>query len=240
MSRYDRQTPLVGEEGQKMLTKSLVAIVGLGGIGSPLALYLAGSGVNLRLIDGDLVSMSDLHRQIIYGEDDVGLPKALVAEREIRRRNREVGVEGIPEFLTEDNVERLLGGVDLIMDATDNFTTRYLINQYSVSNRTPFVYSAVSGFYFAITFIVPGETPCLKCIFPNVEDRGPSPVIGMTPATVASVAAAEAIKYLAGLGPSLKGKILMGDLKNMEFNEVKVERDPKCPVCGSLTPSPNL
>lgn len=238
MSRYNRQIPLIGEDGQERLRKSLVAIIGLGGIGSPLALYLGGSGVNLRLIDGDTVSMSNLHRQVIYGEDDVGLPKALVAEREIRRRNKDIIVEGIPERLTEDNVGRLLEGVDLIMDATDNFATRYLINQYSVSSRTPFIYSAVSGFYFMITFIMPGETPCLKCIFPNVKDRGPSPIIGMTPAAVASIAAAEAVKYLAGMEPSLKGKMLMGDLKNMEFTEIEVKRDPKCPVCGTLVSSP--
>ncbi len=234
MSRYDRQIPLIGEEGQSRLGDSLVAIVGLGGIGSPLALYLGGAGVNLRLIDGDLVSLDNLHRQILYGEDDVGLPKALVAEREISRRNREIRVEGIPEHLTRDNINDVLSGVDLILDATDNFATRYLINEYAVSHRVPFIYSAISGFYFAVTFIVPGETPCLRCIFPNVQDRGPVPVLGMTPAQVASIAAAEAVKYLAGMEPSLKGKLLMGDLRTMEYTEVKVERDPKCPVCSRL------
>ncbi len=234
MSRYDRQIPLIGEDGQRKLDNSLVAIVGLGGIGSPLALYLGGAGVNLRLIDGDLVSLNNLHRQILYGEDDVGLPKALVAEREIKRRNREIEVEGIPEPLTEGNVGDVLSGVDLILDATDNFATRYLINEYSVSHRIPFIYSAISGFYFAITFIVPGETPCLRCIFPNVQDRGPVPVLGMTPAQVASIAAVEAVKYLAGMEPSLKGRLLMGDLRTMEYTEVKVERDPKCPVCSRL------
>ncbi len=234
MSRYDRQIPLIGEEGQGRLGDSIVAIVGLGGIGSPLALYLGGAGVNLRLIDGDLVSLDNLHRQILYGEDDVGLPKALVAEREIRRRNREIRVEGIPEPLTRDNINDVLSGVDLILDATDNFATRYLINEYAVSHRVPFIYSAISGFYFAVTFIVPGETPCLRCIFPNVQDRGPVPVLGMTPAQVASIAAAEAVKYLAGMEPSLKGKLLMGDLRTMEYTEVKVERDPRCPVCSRL------
>ncbi len=234
MSRYDRQIPLIGEDGQRKLDNSLVAIVGLGGIGSPLALYLGGAGVNLRLIDGDLVSLNNLHRQILYGEDDVGLPKALVAEREIKRRNREIEVEGIPEPLTEGNVGDVLSEVDLILDATDNFATRYLINEYSVSHRIPFIYSAISGFYFAITFIVPGETPCLRCIFPNVQDRGPVPVLGMTPAQVASIAAVEAVKYLAGMEPSLKGRLLMGDLRTMEYTEVKVERDPKCPVCSRL------
>ncbi len=234
MSRYDRQIPLIGEDGQRRLSNSLVAIVGLGGIGSPLALYLGGAGVNLRLIDGDLVSLDNLHRQILYGEDDVGLPKALVAEREIKRRNKEIEVEGIPEPLAEGNIGDVLSGVDLILDATDNFATRYLINEYSVSHRIPFIYSAISGFYFAVTFIVPGETPCLRCMFPNVQDRGPVPVLGMTPAQVASIAAVEAVKYLAGMEPSLKGKLLMGDLRTMEYTEIKVERDPKCPVCSRL------
>ncbi len=234
MSRYDRQIPLLGEGGQRRLSESMVAIVGLGGVGSPLALYLGGAGVNLRLIDGDVVSFDNLHRQVLYGEDDVGLPKAMVAEREVRRRNEEIKVEGIPERLTKENVDVLLGEVDLIMDATDNFATRYLINEFSVSSGIPFIYSAISGFYFAITFIMPGETPCLRCIFPSVEDRGPVPVLGMTPAQVASIAAAEAVKYLSGLGPSLKGKLLMGDLRTMEFTEVRVERDPNCPVCGGL------
>ena len=235
MSRYNRQIPLLGKEGQRRLRSSLVAIVGLGGIGSPLTLYLAGAGVNLRLIDDDEVSLDNLHRQILYGEDDVGLPKALVAEREVRRRNRDIAVEGIPQRLTRGNIGELLKGVDLVMDATDNFATRHIINKFCVENKIPFVYSAISGFYFAVTFIVPGETPCLRCIFPNVEDGGPVPVMGTTPAQVASIAATEAVKYLAGMTPSLKGKLLMGNLKNVEFTEIKVRRDPRCPICGSLS-----
>ena len=235
--RYDRQIPLIGEDGQKRLRSSLVAIVGLGGIGSPLSLYLAEAGVNLRLIDGDVVSMSNLNRQILYSEEDIGLPKALVAEREIKMRNREIEVKGFPHRLSEDNVEELLRGVNLVLDATDNFTTRYLINEFCVKNRIPFIYSAIHGFYFATTFIIPSETPCLRCIFPNAKDERNIPVIGTTPAHVASIAAAEAIKYLAGIEPSLKGILLIGDLSIMEFNKIRVKRNPNCPICGSLSVS---
>ncbi len=235
--RYDRQISLIGEDGQKRLRSSLVAIVGLGGIGSHLALYLAEAGVNLRLIDKDLVSMSNLNRQILYSEEDVGLPKALVAEREIKRRNRDIEVKGLPLKLREDNIEELLRGVDLILDATDNFTTRYLINEFCVKNRIPFIYSAISGFYFATTFIVPGETPCLHCIFPNAKDEENTPAIGTTPAHVASIAAAEAIKYLTGMKPTLKGILLIGDLNMIEFNKIEVKKDPNCPICGSLNNS---
>ncbi len=232
--RYSRQIPLIGKEGQQRLRSSLVAIVGLGGIGSPLALYLAGAGVNLRLIDGDLVSLSNLHRQILYSERDIGLPKALVAEKEIRRRNSEIFVEGLPFKLKEENVDHLLRGVDLVLDATDNFATRYLINEFCVKNRIPFIYSAIHGFYFATTFIVPGETPCLRCIFPDAKNEENIPVVGTTPAQVASIAATEAIKYLSGMEPSLKGILLVGDLISVEFNKIKVKRNPNCPVCRSL------
>jgi adenylyltransferase/sulfurtransferase len=227
-----RQLPLIGEEGQAKLKNSLVAVVGAGGIGSPLSLYLASAGVNLRVIDGDSVSFNNLHRQVLYGEDDLGLPKALVAERELRRRNSEIYVEGITERLTEENAPELLSGVDLVMDASDNFRTRYIINDFCIRNNIPFVYSAINGFYFAVSFIIPGKTACLKCIFPNVEESGPVPVIGMTPALVASIAAAEAIKYITGLGPSLAGKLLIGDLKNMEFTYVNVNKSKNCPACS--------
>jgi molybdopterin/thiamine biosynthesis adenylyltransferase len=232
MLRYVRQLPLIGEEGQAKLKNSLVAVVGAGGIGSPLSLYLASAGVNLRVIDGDSVSFNNLHRQVLYGEDDLGLPKALVAERELRRRNSEIYVEGITERLTEENAPELLSGVDLVMDASDNFRTRYIINDFCIRNNIPFVYSAINGFYFAVSFIIPGKTACLKCIFPNVEESGPVPVIGMTPALVASIAAAEAIKYITGLGPSLAGKLLIGDLKNMEFTYVNVNKSKNCPACS--------
>lgn len=231
MSRYERQLSLIGEEGQAKLRKSLVAIVGAGGIGSPLSLYLASAGVNLRIIDGDLVSLNNLHRQIIYGEDDIGLPKALVAEREIRRRNSDVEVEGVPKRLDENNID-LLKDVNLVMDASDNFKVRYIINDYCVRENIPFVYSAINGFYFAVSFIIPRRTACLRCLFPSVEDSGPVPVIGMTPAVVASIAAAEALKYLAGLEVALAGKLLIGDLRNMEFTSISVDRNKNCPVCG--------
>ncbi|MEM0192136.1 MAG: HesA/MoeB/ThiF family protein [Candidatus Korarchaeum sp.] len=232
MSRYERQLSLIGEEGQAKLRKSLVAIVGAGGIGSPLSLYLASAGVNLRIIDGDLVSLNNLHRQIIYGEDDIGLPKALVAEREIRRRNSDVEVEGVPKKLDENNVKDLLKDANLVMDASDNFKVRYIINDYCVRENIPFVYSAINGFYFAVSFIIPRRTACLRCLFPSVEDSGPVPVIGMTPAVVASIAAAEALKYLAGLEVALAGKLLIGDLRNMEFTSISVDRNKNCPVCG--------
>ncbi|MEM0017599.1 MAG: HesA/MoeB/ThiF family protein [Candidatus Korarchaeum sp.] len=232
MSRYERQLSLIGEEGQAKLRKSLVAIVGAGGIGSPLSLYLASAGVNLRIIDGDLVSLNNLHRQIIYGEDDIGLPKALVAEREIRRRNSDVEVEGVPKRLDENNVKDLLKDANLVMDASDNFKVRYIINDYCVRENIPFVYSAINGFYFAVSFIIPRRTACLRCLFPSVEDSGPVPVIGMTPAVVASIAAAEALKYLAGLEVALAGKLLIGDLRNMEFTSISVDRNKNCPVCG--------
>ncbi len=235
--RYNRQIPLIGEKGQKKLRSSLVAIVGLGGIGSPLALYLAEAGVNLHLIDGGIVSLSNLNRQILYSEEDIGLPKALVAEKEVRRRNREVEVKGFPHKLREDNIGELLEGADLVLDATDNFNTRYLINEFCVKNRIPFIYSAISGFYFATTFIVPGETPCLYCIFPNAKDEKDMLVIGTTPAYVSSIAATEAIKYLAGIEPSLKGILFIGDLSIMEFSKIRVKRDPNCPVCSSLNGS---
>ncbi|MCS7103375.1 MAG: HesA/MoeB/ThiF family protein [Candidatus Korarchaeum sp.] len=232
MSRYERQLSLIGEEGQVRLRKSLVAIVGAGGIGSPLSLYLASAGVNLRIIDGDLVGLNNLHRQIIYGEDDVGLPKALVAEREIRRRNSDIEVEGIPEILNVDNIGYLLKGVNLVMDASDNFKTRYIINDYCIRENLPFVYSAINGFYFAVSFIIPNRTACLRCLFPSVEDSGPVPVIGMTPAVVALIAAAEAVKYLAGLEVMLAGKLLIGDLRSMEFTSINVSKNKNCPVCG--------
>ncbi|MEM4581717.1 MAG: ThiF family adenylyltransferase, partial [Candidatus Korarchaeum sp.] len=143
----------------------------------------------------------------------------------------DVEVEGVPKRLDENNID-LLKDVNLVMDASDNFKVRYIINDYCVRENIPFVYSAINGFYFAVSFIIPRRTACLRCLFPSVEDSGPVPVIGMTPAVVASIAAAEALKYLAGLEVALAGKLLIGDLRNMEFTSISVDRNKNCPVCG--------
>jgi molybdopterin-synthase adenylyltransferase len=242
--RYSRQVLFggIGAEGQRRLLESRVAIVGCGATGSALASLLARAGVGtIRIIDRDYVEASNLQRQMLFDEVDAAesLPKAVAASRKIAALNSQIVAEPSVSDLRPENAEGLLAGVQLILDGTDNFETRYLLNDYAVKNSLPWIYAAAVGSYAITMNIVPGETACLTCIFP----QGPSGVIetcemaGILNSAVnlaASIAATEAIKLLIGAKPQLRRTLLSHDLWRNERAEVSVATPRSdCRTCGA-------
>lgn len=234
--RYHRQILIdgIGVNGQEKLKKSKLLIVGAGGLGSPISLYLAAAGVGtLKIVDNDKVGLSNLNRQILYGNKDIGVGKAETAKAKIQALNPEISVESITGPVTDDNVYDLAGGCDLILDAVDNFATRYLLNDAAVKKNIPLIYGGVYGLEGALTTIVPFKTACLKCIFPgppSVETS--SPVLGATTGVIGGLQAMEAIKYIVGIGRLLTDKLLIFDGFNLGFREVNLMRNSKCPCCS--------
>ena len=238
IKRYDRQIRIrgFGEEGQRRLGGAKVAVVGLGGLGCPVSLYLTAAGVGyLRLIDKDRVGLQDLNRQILYRQEDVGEQKAELAARRLRELNPHVEVEPVATELNERNAVSLLGDVDLVVDCLDNWTTRFVVNDACVSMGKPFIHAGIRGFYGQVTTVMPGEGPCLRCIIKTTPpEEGIIPVLGATAAAIASLEAMEAIKLITGLGEPLVGRLLLFNGLEMRFEEVIIKRDSKCPVCGRL------
>jgi adenylyltransferase/sulfurtransferase len=241
--RYSRQVLFaeIGSEGQKQLSRSQVVIVGCGATGSGLASSLARSGVGmLRILDRDYVEPSNLQRQSLFDENDAreSLPKAVAATRQIARFNSQILVEPQVADLTPANVENLLGGVDLILDGTDNFESRYLVNDYAVKNSVAWIYAAAVGSYAATLNILPGETACLACIFPDppsgtVETCETAGILNSAVNLVASIAAAEALKFLVGARSKMRRTLLSFDVWNNERAEVSATRPrPGCRACG--------
>jgi len=237
---YQRQTVLaeLGIEGQNRLRRSKVAVIGLGGLGSVSTLYLALAGVGyLRLLDQDTVEMNNLHRQILYTLKDLKYPKVEAAAERIRETNPEVKLDPRPENLREDNVDEIVRGMDCVVDGLDNMRTRYIVSRACVRNNVPFIFGGAIGFEGNISVFHPPETPCLECVLPNLNDqhmltcdvRG---VLGATPGIVGTIQAMEAVKLLAGIGETLKNKLLVCDFKDMYITAVEVYRRPDCNVCG--------
>jgi len=234
--RYDRQIMIgeIGEEGQKKLKRSRVVIAGGGGLGSPIALYLAAAGIGtIRVIDHDRVALSNLNRQILHGEEDIGKRKVDSASSKLKKLNSAVTIEAVAETITESNVSGLVQGCDVIVDAMDNMPTRYLLNRCAVERKTPFFHGAVYGFEGRAMTILPGETACLRCLYRGPVPQEKFPVVGVTPAVIGSIQATEVIKYLAGAGNLLTNRLLLYDGLQMVFNEFAVNRNPDCDHCGS-------
>lgn len=243
IDRYSRQVLFkpIGREGQEKLEAARVALVGCGATGSALALLLARSGVGmLRILDRDYVEPSNLQRQSLFDEDDAreSIPKALAAGRQIARFNSEIVVVPHVADLTPANCAELLANVDLILDGTDNFETRYLINDYAVKNSVPWIYSAAVGSYAVTLNILPGETACLACVFPDaprgaVETCETAGILNSAVNLVASIAATEAIKYLVGARSTMRRSLFSWDVWNNERAEV-AEASPRveCRACG--------
>jgi molybdopterin/thiamine biosynthesis adenylyltransferase len=236
LERYKRQIMIqgLGEEGQEKLKRARVFLAGVGGLGSPAALYLAAAGVgNLRIVDSDVVELTNLNRQILHWTKDVGRNKVDSAGSKLRELNPQVNVETIKERISEDNVRDLLSGYDLIVDAMDNLPTRYLLNQAAMEKKIPLFHGAIRGFEGRAMTIIPGKTACLMCIYQGVNISEKVPVIGVTPAIIASIQATEAIKYITGIGQLLTNRFLVYDGLNMRFTEVRVSRNPACKHCSS-------
>jgi molybdopterin/thiamine biosynthesis adenylyltransferase len=241
--RYSRQILFrgIGEEGQRKLTSARIAIVGCGATGSALAGLLARAGVGtLRIIDRDYVEPSNLQRQSLFDEADAAesLPKAIAAARKIAAFNSQIAVEPKVEDLTPSNIEVLLEGIDLILDGTDNFETRYLINDFAVDRSLPWIYSAAVGSYAVTLNILPAQTACLACIFPDsprgmVETCETSGILNSAVTLVASIAATEALKLLVDATPALRRTLLSFDVWSNEHAEISAAKPrPGCRACG--------
>jgi molybdopterin/thiamine biosynthesis adenylyltransferase len=235
LERYQRQIiiPGFGEGGQEKLKHAKVLLVGAGGLGSPGAIYLVAAGVGtLRIVDSDTVSLGNLNRQILHWTKDIGRNKIESAAEKLKEINPEIKVETIKERLTEDNGREIAAGYDLIVDAVDNLPTRYLLNRTAMDLKLPLFHGAVYGFQGQAMTILPGQTPCLMCLYRGASPRGTVPVVGATPAVIASIQATEVIKYITGLGQLLTNRLLIYDGLNLKFQELKISRDPGCSHCG--------
>ncbi len=238
--RYSRQMQLAGwgEAGQQKLKASSVLIAGAGGLGSPVSLYLAAAGVGeLRIVDSDVVELSNLNRQILHGEGRLGRAKAASAVETLNALNPGVQVTPFIEHLDESNIERIAGKADLAIDCLDNYATRYVLNSFCLHRGIPLVHGAIWGFMGQVTFLHPPETPCLRCIVPEPPAEATFPVLGATAGVTGCLQALEAIKFLAGMGTNLKGTLLYWDGEEMAFNTFQVKRNPTCPDCGAAQAS---
>ncbi|MEM4718190.1 MAG: HesA/MoeB/ThiF family protein [Desulfurococcaceae archaeon] len=235
--RYDRQIKLIGKESQERLSRSKVLIVGIGGLGSVVSLYLTAAGVGeLFIVDSERVELSNLNRQIIYTTRDINRLKVEVAAGRLKELNPHVNIRAYPARASKELLEELLEKVDLAIDCTDNWETRLMLNDVAIKHRKPFIHAGVHGFHGQLLVVVPGVTPCLRCILPGKPaDQGEIPVLGTTPGIIGLLQATEAIKILTGTGTPLLNKLLIYDGFHTRFHEVIVYRNPRCPACKGLT-----
>jgi len=234
-TRYQRQMllPGWGDVGQEVLKSACAFIAGAGGLGSPVALYLAAAGVGeLRICDSDFIELSNLNRQILHPEERLGVSKAVSAGQTLRSQNAAITIRTFAEHLDETTIERIAGSPDIVLDCLDNFETRYLLNRFCIARGIPLVHAAVWGFTGQATFLHPPETPCLRCIIPSAPPKSVFPIVGATAGLVGCLQAAEALKYLAGVGSTLSNTLLILDAEDMEFFRLQVKRRSDCPDCG--------
>jgi molybdopterin/thiamine biosynthesis adenylyltransferase len=237
LERYSRQILIngFGEEGQDKLKRAKVFIAGVGGLGSVTATYLATAGVGvIRVVDHDTVELSNLNRQILHRDEDIGKKKVDSAAKRLKSINPEVKIEAVAEKITEANISKLVAGFDLIVDAMDNLPARYLLNKTAIEKKIPFFHGAVNGFEGRAMTIIPGQTACLMCVYRGAVVEGSFPVVGVTPGVIGCIQATEVIKYLLETGQLLGNRLLVYDGLNMKFTQFKVKRDPNCRHCGVL------
>lgn len=242
LDRYSRHIIMdeVGPEGQAALTDARVLVVGAGGLGSPIVQYLAAAGVgHLGIADDDAVELHNLQRQVVHGDADVGRRKVDSAREFVESLNPDVTVETHDVRVDPDTVEELIAGYDFVVDATDNFRTRYLVNDACTLAGVPFSHGAIYKFEGQATTITGREdTPCYRCLFPEAPPEGmvadceTTGVLGVLPGTVGTIQATETVKYLLGVGELLEGRLLFYDAMDMSFEEVPYRQNPDCPVCG--------
>jgi sulfur-carrier protein adenylyltransferase/sulfurtransferase len=241
IARYSRHLimPEVALDGQKRLKQARVLTVGAGGLGSPLALYLAAAGVGtLGIVDFDVVDESNLQRQIIHGTSDLGRPKMASAREKIEDINPNVKVEAFEEALTSENALEIFEDFDVIVDGTDNFPTRYLVNDACVLKGKPNVYGSIFRFEGQASVFYAEEGPCYRCLYPEPPPPGLVPscaeggVLGVLPGAIGTIQATETVKLLLGIGEPLIGRLLLYDALSMRMREMKLRKDPNCPICG--------
>ena len=241
VKRYSRHLimPEVGMKGQRKLKAASILLIGAGGLGSPLAMYLAAAGIGrIGLVDYDVVDTTNLQRQIIHGTKDVGRPKLDSARERIFDINPHVQVDTYPEPLTSANALELFAPYDIIIDGTDNFPTRYLVNDACVFLGKPNVYGSIFRFEGQVSVFYAKEGPCYRCLYPEPPPPGLVPscaeggVLGVLPGTVGALQATEAIKLILGIGRPMIGRLLLYDALNFDFTELKLRKNPRCVVCG--------
>jgi molybdopterin/thiamine biosynthesis adenylyltransferase/rhodanese-related sulfurtransferase len=239
--RYGRQLllPEVGIEGQRRLLAARVLVVGVGGLGSPVAIYLAAAGVGtIGLVDDDVVEVSNLHRQVLHTSERVGEPKTASARAALEALNPGISVVEHPERLTAENAERLLSGYEVIVDGSDQFETRYAINDAAVRLRKPVVHASVYRWEAEVTTLVPFEGPCYRCLHPSpppdaeAQSCAVAGVMGTVPGLAGTLQANEAIKLILHAGEPLVGRLLLVDARSGEIRTIHAQRDPDCPACG--------
>jgi sulfur-carrier protein adenylyltransferase/sulfurtransferase len=240
--RYSRHLiiPDVGVEGQRRLKDARVLMVGAGGLGSPIGLYLAAAGVGrLGIVEADVVDVTNLQRQVLHGTKDVGRKKVESARDRIRDVNPHVEVVPHEAWLTSENALEIIAQYDLVVDGTDNFATRYLVNDACVLLGKPNVYGSIFRFEGQSTVFCTAEGPCYRCLYPEPPPPGLVPscaeggVLGILPGLVGLVQATETVKLIAGIGEPLVGRLLLVDAAQMQFRTVKLRKDPRCPACGT-------
>ncbi len=237
--RYTRHLslPEIGEAGQLKLKGGKVLVVGAGGLGSAILYYLAAAGVGtLGIVDNDEVDLSNLQRQILHNTGDLGRPKVDSARDKLTWLNPDTDVIAFRERLTADNAREIMSGYDVVVDGADNFATRFILNETCVSSGIPFVHGGILGFFGQAMTVVPGQGPCLQCVFRELPPSEAVPaapgVLGAVAGNIGTIEAAETVKLLLGTGRLLVGRLLMYDAMDASFREVAVKRDPQCPVCG--------
>ncbi len=231
--RYSRQIRLFGEEGQEKLLRTSVFIAGAGGLGSVISLYMAAAGFGkICIVDCDSVELSNLNRQILHAHADVGRPKATSAYETLTGINPHIEVEALVETISQDNIHQLLKGCDLIMDAMDNFSVRYLLNRAAIQRKIPLFHGAISGYQGQATTIIPGKTACLSCIFPRAPPATIFPALGSTCGVIGSIQVTEAVKYVTGAGKLLENRLLFWDGLNGCLDEMACERNSACRDCS--------
>jgi len=226
---------LFGDEGQERLKKAHIFIAGAGGLGSPVSLYLAVAGIGtITIADMDEVDRSNLNRQILHFDRDIGRKKTASAEEKLKEINPDITVNAVDMKIEETNAANLVGKADGIVDALDNYPTRYILNDVAIAKKIPLFHGGIRGFYGQVTTIIPGKTPCLKCIFPKAPPKEVFPVVGVTPGIIGILQANEVIKYLLGSGLLLMGRLFIWDGMQAHADEICVERNPACVACGSV------
>jgi len=235
IERYNRQIIMNnwGIEKQLKLKNSTVFIAGAGGLGSPVAIYLTVAGIgNIRICDYDTPDITNLNRQILHNHKRFGINKAVSAKMTLEELNPHVNIEALPYKITEDNIDDLIGNSDIIVDCMDNFSTRYILNRFAIKKKIPLVHGSIWGLEGRVSFIIPPETPCLKCFFPESPPEETFPVVGVTPGVIGAIQATEAIKYLTGIGKLLKNVLLVWSGYDMSFKIFKGYKDPQCKDCN--------
>ncbi len=239
--RYSRHLliPQVGLEGQRKLKGSAALIVGTGGLGSPVALYLAAAGVGrIGLVDYDVVEESNLQRQIAHGSSTLGQPKVLSARKRMLDLNPEIEVIAYNESFTAENAWRIATNYDILIDGTDNFPTRYLLNDLAVLSGKPYIYGSIYRFDGQVSVFASEDGPCYRCLFPEPPPPGMVPtcaeggVLGVLPGVIGALQATEALKCLLGIGTSLAGRLLLYNALDMQFDFVRLKKNPRCKICG--------